>query len=87
MNVSLNYTQQSVIHEEQKLNGELNLQSVDSRTNAGQNTSALVGWLNGKRQFKKHSCYNCGEVGHFRGNCPKKQEGNGTKVKHQAKPA
>ena len=31
VNVSLHYIQQSVIHEEQKLNGELNLQPVDSR--------------------------------------------------------
>ena len=45
-NVSLSYVQQSLIHEEQKLNIEL-------RANAGQNTSALVGRLNGKGQFKK----------------------------------
>ena len=41
--------QQSLIHEEQKLNGEMKPQSADSRINAGQNTSALVGQLNVKK--------------------------------------
>ena len=44
--VSLSYVQQSLIHEEQKLNGE---QALDSKMNAGHNTSALVGQLKGLR--------------------------------------
>ena len=79
-NVSLSYVQQSLIHEEQKLNGEL-------RTNAEQNTSALVGRLNSKGQFKKPRCYGCGEVGQFCQSCPKRQEGHGTAAKHQTRPA
>ena len=57
------------------------------RINAGQNTSALVGRLNGKGHFKKPRCYSCGEVGHFYQSCPKKQEGYGTTAQHQARPA
>ena len=65
-NVLLSYVQQSLVHEEQKLNGDTKLHSVNGRINAGQNTSALVGQAKGKNQFKKPRCYNCGQVGHFR---------------------
>ena len=73
--VSLSYVQQALIHEERKKNTEPGKYLVSGGESERQQ-SALVG-----KQEKKFRCYGCGEVGHFRRDCPKRKES------HRAKPA
>lgn len=83
-NVSFSYVQQSLIHEEQKLNGEFKQQSTSVED---QNSSALVGGQPGNSQrWKprwKPKCYDCGELGHVRRDCPN----SAWRQQHKAKPA
>ena len=75
--MSLSYVQQALLHEEQNKNRDKLL--VSGGESEGQQ-SALVG-----KQGKKFRCYGCGEAGHFRRDCPKK-ESNKSGKPHSAKP-
>ena len=86
--VSLNFVQQALIHEEQKRQGQFGHSLRTSST--GQAESALVGAQTQKKKYKPkkkpRSCYGCGVVGHFIAECPnKKSDGSGPK--HKAKNA
>ena len=72
--LTLSHFQQSLIHEERKLNKEY--QASNDRS-AGDNSSAMFSGehegdqkkrINGQQQCQnwKLKCYNCGQTGHFR---------------------
>ena len=72
--VSLSYVQQSLVHEESKLNGEF------KQRGSNQDTSALLGGHKRKFQRGRITCYGCGEEGHIRRDCP-------NRPRHKAKSA
>ena len=83
--VTLSYAQQSLINEEQKLKG-----SSGKTANEGTGR-ALAGKHekggNGNKTREK-MCFQCGEAGHFRRDCPKiRHQRQFSKIKHKAKPA
>ena len=86
--VTLSYVQQSLIREEQRLK-ESSIQhaSLDKMSGTGR---ALIGKHDGhtgKRHRNSKVCYLCGEVGHFRKDCPKNVHQNLSKSKHKGKSA
>ena len=70
--VSLSYVQQALIHEEKKSEHG---KPQESKEGCEAQQAALVG-----KQGMKFRCYNCGEPGHIRRDCPRRKP-------HVAKPA
>ena len=86
--VTLSYVQQSLIREEQRLK-ESNTQhtGLDKVSGIGR---ALIGKYDGqtnKGHRNKKVCYLCGEIGHFRKDCPKNLHQKLSKPKHKGKSA
>lgn len=80
--LTLNYVQQALIHEEQKQKG----QSVE-QASSGKGDAALVGASrkqNPASFLKKIKCYNCNKYGHYKRNCPALVKQNSPPV-HKAK--
>ena len=83
--VQLSHVQQALIHEEQKL--QIQLQSLSTSSYGSQPTSALLG---GQRETKinKEKCFECGQAGHFCYDCPNRKGTDGSmKTVHKAKTA
>ena len=89
--VSLSYVQQSLMHEEKKLNGEYGAPMSEKSSNSGD--SALFhkecrerGSSRGQQQQWKPKCFRCGQTER---NCPTKlkQEYSNNPTKHNTKPA
>ena len=83
--VKLNFVQQALIHEEQKRNGQFRHSSGTS--SGDQPDSALVGARKKLKPPKPVRCFGCGEVGHFRRNCPRKKQLDSRGPAHRAKTA
>ena len=66
--VILNFVQQALIHKEQKLNAH-----SSSSLHSDQSSSAIVGAQQRSRSRKSVKRFGCGEVGHFRHDCPQKK--------------
>ena len=86
--ITLSYVQQSLIREEQRLK-ESNTQhtGLNKVSGIGQ---ALIGKYDGqtnKGHLNKKVCYLCGEIGHFRKDCPKNLCQKLSKPKHKGKSA
>ena len=76
--ISLNYVQQALLPEEQKLNGQNH--SSDPDTLRGD--SALVGDSNKRfNPCKPLTCFGCGQAGHIKRDCPKNKKGKSRKAK------
>ena len=76
--IKLDFVQQALMHEEQKLKG----QSTHSK---GQEESALMGRPRKPLKFQNQKCYHCGQPGHFRQDCPKRKQQDNSKAMHRAK--
>ena len=68
-NVSLNYLQQALAHEEQKRHGQGHSESTDVQ----RGDAALVGESKKKFKPRKPICFGCQQPGHFRRDCPKEK--------------
>ena len=84
--IKLNFVQQALIDEEQnkqqnKQSGHLNAAS------SGQTDSALVGVQKKTKPRKTVKCFGCGEVGHFRRDCPRKKNLDSSEPMHKVKTA
>ncbi len=77
--VKLNFVQQALTHEEQKRNGQF------GRSSGGQTDSALVGAQKKGWPRKQIRCFDCGETGHVRRNCPRKKRLGSPGLAHRVK--
>ena len=77
--ISLNYVQQALVREEQKLYGV----GSSNDTDVHREDKALVGDSNmsSKKAQKPPTCFGCGQPGHFQWNCTKAKKGTGHKAK------
>ena len=86
--ITLSYVQQSLIREEQMLK-ESNTQHTGLNKVSGTGR-ALIGKYDdqtNKGHRNKKVCYLCGEIGHFRKDCPKNLHQKLSKPKHKGKSA
>ena len=80
--ISLNYVQQALVHEEQKLHGL----SYSSSPDVHRGDTALVGdsKMSSKKTFKYRKpliCFGCRQPGHFLRDCPKSKKGTAHKAR------
>ena len=80
--VKLNFVQQALVHEEQKRNGH-----SCGTSSGGQTDSALVGAQRRAKFQRQVECFECGEIGHIRRDCPRKKKRNSLRPEHRAKNA
>ena len=72
--VQLSHVQQALIHEEQKL--QTQLQSSSTSSYGSQPTSALFGRQR-KTKINKVKCFECEQADHFRRDCSKRKGTDG----------
>ena len=79
--IRLDFVQQALIHEEQKL------KQSNSVLSGGQEDAGLLGRL--RKSFKSQSprCFYCKQLGHFRRDCPKRRQQDNGRPMHNAKAA
>ena len=78
--IRLDFVQQALIHEEQKL-------KLSNTMLGGQEDSALIGKLRKPLRYQNQKCYYCGQVGHFHRDCPKRRQQDNGRPLHKAKTA
>ena len=83
-NLKLAHVQQTLIHEELKITE--NFGQAANTLPGEQTTSAMVS-SQGNHKSWKPRCYMCGQLGHFRCDCPNRKEHNNPGTDHKARTA